>query len=88
MFSQSAGVYLTIMNCFSAMSFSLAHDILLIAFASDLENEILTLNKNIKLERGKNENFSVKRLVEIKRQLNKIIQLQCDTKQLSELIIR
>lgn len=87
MISQSAGTFLMILTCYNLILITVAHCVFLIAFCSDLENEIRILNENFKFENEKKKRCSTSRLIELKKQLCEFIQFQCDAKQLSDLTI-
>lgn len=81
---QTVIVSITSMNAFSAVLFPVAHYVFLIAFCSDLQNKLRTLNKIIESRCGKNKKRPTNRHIEIKKQIFKTIQFQCEAKQLSE----
>lgn len=66
--------------------FIVIHCVFLIAFCSDLENELRTLNKIIKIEMSGKKKLSARRRIEVKRKLFDIIKFHCDAKQFSECV--
>lgn len=84
MLTQSIGLYLAVISFYSAVLFSIAHCVFLIAFTLDLKNEFHILNENFRLENGGKKKMSKDRQFELREQFGKIIQFQCDAKQLSE----
>lgn len=80
---QSILMCITTMNCTCAILFPIAHCVFLITFCFDLQKELRTLNKIIKSKCGENKKRPTNRYIEIKKQLSKIIQFQCEAKELS-----
>lgn len=67
--------------------FPIAHCMFLVAFATDLQNELQMLNGIIEIENGEKKAFSTNTIVEIKKKIGQIIQFHCDAKQLSRNLI-
>lgn len=83
-FAQSVEAYVVLCIWLCAVWFPVAHCVFIIAFCSDLKNEVLILNQSIKIECEKNMFLSRNAIDEIKEKLFKIILFHCDAKKLSE----
>lgn len=60
------------------------HCIFMIAFGSDLKNEVHMLNEMVKIKNDKKKKFSPNAIIEIKEKLSEIIRFHGVVKQLSE----
>lgn len=83
---QATGICVISLICTFAILFPVAHCLFLITFTLDLDDEIRMLNDATKIESYRKEKLSANRRIEIYKELFKIIQFQCDLKQLSELL--
>lgn len=83
MMFHSVAVSVIALVCYSGILFIVAHCLFLIAFCSDLENELLILNQSIETKINEKNKILPSRCIEIKKELCEIIQFQCDAKQLS-----
>lgn len=84
MILQAAGLITVVSFWFCAILFPVAHCAFLIAFCSDLRNELDTFDESLKIKGDKETFFSMNPRKKINEKLFKIIQFQCDAKQLSE----
>lgn len=83
MFFQSYTTYVTALILFATILIPVSHCVFITAFCSDLENDVHILNEIIKIESEKKKKLPADVVIEIKRKFSKIIQFQCDAKQLS-----
>lgn len=94
MILQTAGVITVVSFWLCGIFFPVAHCVFVTAFCDDLQSEIQTLNKSLKIggvkkknnpiENDKKEKIPINRHKEIAEKLFKIIQFTCDAKQLRE----
>lgn len=75
--------YIIIYVWLGALWFPVAHCVFLIAFCTDIENELRMLDRIITLSGEQEKIFSTTDLIKIKKRLRGIIRFQCDAKQLS-----
>lgn len=83
MFFQAYSTYITALILFATILIPVAHCVFIAAFCSDFENDVHILNEIVGIESKRKDCFSTSANIEIKRNLCKIIQFQCNAKQLS-----
>lgn len=81
---QSIAAYIIILILLCTILIPVAHCVFIMAFCSDLRNDVRVLNVLIKIESGRNQSIKRNDIIEIKKELCKNIEFYCSVKQLSE----
>lgn len=81
---QSIAAYIIILILLCTILIPVAHCVFIMAFCSDLRNDVRVLNEIMKIGSGKNQSIQTNDIIEIKRKLCKNIEFQYSVRQLSE----